>query len=112
MASLLKEKIILIFLCISLAFLLSGLILILANANNLSSPLITHINAYTGVDMMGGISHLWILFSMGTLIFLINLGLIYLFFFRERIVSYIILGVTFLTSLLTLVSIGNIIALN
>lgn len=112
MVNLLKNKVLVIFLGLSLALLLAGLILVLANVNNLSPPLIIHINANAGVDMMGGINHLWFLISMGAFILIVNSAVAGIFFFRERIVSYITMGVSFITSLFILVSVANIITLN
>jgi hypothetical protein len=112
MVNIFKDKILTVFLSFSLIFLLVGLVLIIVNIDNLSSPLIVHINSYVGVDMMGNINHLWSLVLMGVLVFIINFGLTNVFFYRERTISYIITTVSFIVSLFVLMNIANIIALN
>ena len=112
MVRLLKDKILLILSGLSLLMLVAGLILVYANIKGLSSPLIIHINAFQGVDMMGGIDNLWNILLMGTLIFVINNALASVFFLRERILSYIVLTINFIISLFILINVANIIMLN
>ena len=112
MARLLKDKILLIFSGLSLIMLVASLILVYANIKELSSPLIIHINAFQGVDMMGGIDNLWNILLMGALIFVINNALANVFFLRERILSYIIFTINFIISLFILINVANIIMLN
>jgi len=112
MANCLKDKILLIFSGLSLIMLVAGLILVYVNIKGLSSPLIIHINALRGVDIMGGIGSLWNILLMGTLIFVINNALASVFFLRERILSYIILTINFIISLFILINVANIIMLN
>ncbi|HMB17465.1 MAG TPA: hypothetical protein VKO61_00950 [Candidatus Paceibacterota bacterium] len=112
MKNIIKDKILLIVLGVSFLFLISSLVLILVNQGKLVESLIIHVNAFQGVDMMGDVTDIWNVLLMGSLMFLINTLLIKVFYFRERIISYIILSVNFITSLFVLIKIANIISIN
>lgn len=107
-----KDKILLSLVLLSLALILAGILLIYLNIDSLSYPLILHFNEFQGVDLVGESDNLWGVGIMAGVIFLINLTLAAGLYLRERILSYILLSVNLLISILSLIGISNIILLN
>ena len=112
MKFLLKEKILLIFFSISFGLLLVSAGLIYLNLDNLSSPLILHFSVYEGVDLVGDKIDLWKIPIMGFLVFTLNLVLGAVFFYRERIITYVFLATGVFVSILVLINTAQIITLN
>jgi len=109
-----REKFIFWFTVISLIFFLVSIFL---TAFNLSleekRPLfILHFDAYRGVDFLGKVIDVWFIISVVFLMLAINVVLIEIFFYRERILSYFLAGVNFLISALLVIVIGVIISIN
>lgn len=107
-----KEKILLIFLILSLLFLLISAAFIFFNAEKLSSPLILHFDSYRGVDRMGEIADLWLILILGLLAAIINSVLAEVFFYRERILAYLLSGTNVFIGLLVLIAVTVIISVN
>jgi hypothetical protein len=107
-----KDKLLLILTFLSFGLLVASLVLILINKSDFSDSLIIHINAFKGVDMMGDVADLWNVLIMGGLIFIINTLVGYTFYLKEKILTYVILSLTFISSLLVLIKIANIISIN
>lgn len=107
-----REKILLLFLILSLIFLLASAVFIFFNTDKMGSPLILHFDIYRGVDLMGEITDLWMILASGLLAILINSVLAEVFFYRKRILSYFLAGVNIFIGLLVLIAVAVIISVN
>lgn len=86
--------------------------MIYLNLDKLSYPLILHFSQSQGVDLVGGKIDLWGVLIMGTLVVLINTILGAVVFYRQRILTYILLTSNVLIAILALIIIGQVISLN
>jgi hypothetical protein len=107
-----KQKILVIFLAVTAVLLLAGLALVYFNVDSLSTRLVLHFDAFKGVDLFGENADLWRLWGTGVLVTLLNAILGEAFFKKERMLTYIFLGVNILISLLLLLAISTIISVN
>ena len=110
--NILNQKILRIFLILSGAILLFSLILIYLNIGRLSQPIILHFDNFKGVDAFGDKIDVWGLWLVGLAMILINLALGELFFYKERVLSYLLVGINILFSILLLVIVAVIINVN
>ncbi len=99
-------------LILSFISFLTSLILFLINSSQLSPPLIFHFDAYRGIDLTGNFFDFWLIFFFGFLSFLINSILSEALFFRERGLTYILLGNNLFISVLILIMTAIIIKIN
>ncbi|HDY73386.1 MAG TPA: hypothetical protein ENH86_02330 [Candidatus Jorgensenbacteria bacterium] len=112
MRAILQDRTLLIFIGLTFAFLLASVILVYVYINNLSYPLVLHFNPYYGVDLMGASIDVWGIIIMGAVVIGVNMAVGAMLFYRERIMTHILGAVSVMVALLTLISVGNIIALN
>lgn len=110
--NILKQKILVIFLIVTAVLLLAGFALVYFKVGSLSAPLVLHFDAFKGVDLFGGHANLWRLWGVGALLTLLNAFLGEAFFNKERMLTYLFLGVNILLSLLLLLAISTIISVN
>ncbi|MEX1014709.1 MAG: hypothetical protein WDZ80_06125 [Candidatus Paceibacterota bacterium] len=97
---------------ISLALILTSVLFVYLNLDNVSYPLILNFSSYEGVNLMGEASDLWNVISIAVAISIINIILSYLFFFRERLISYVILGTNVIILTLLFIGVSHIISIN
>lgn len=101
-------------LCITFSglFLLVSGILTLVNYGRLAPLIVLHFDAVRGVNVFGTPVSVWGIWFLGLTMNLVNAGLAYEFYHRERLLSYLYLGGSALISLLTLVAIGVVVTIN
>lgn len=87
-------------------------LLIAFHINTISPPVILHFDALQGIDMFGERIDIWGIWLITAVAVLANIFLARAFFHKERLVSYILISVTPLLSLLLLIAIGTIISVN
>ena len=76
-------------------------------------PIILHYNVYFGVDIIGDWWQIYTLPLIGTVIFVINTVLGYVFFRHgERIISYMLLLATFMAQLSALIATSSMVVIN
>lgn len=107
-----KEKVLLVFMVLSLILMIFSLGLVYFNINKLGSPLILHFDEFRGVDFFGEGKNLWGIWLTGFVAIAINTFLANTFFYRERALTYLLIGSSFLLSILTLVILATIISVN
>lgn len=78
----------------------------------MSQPIILHFDNFKGVDAFGDKIDVWGIWLMGLAMILINLVLGELFFYKERVVSYLLVSVNILISILILIISAVIINVN
>ncbi len=107
-----KERVLLIFIILSFSLLFFSLGLVYFNIRELSSPVIIHFDGLRDIDPFGKVGDLWFIWLTGFVIVLINVFFGNFFFYRERVLAYLILGTTLLFSILHLVALAQIISVN
>lgn len=107
-----KEKLLLVLIFLSLLLLVFSLGLVYFNIDKLSSPIIIHFDGLKGIDFFGQTRDLWFIWLTGFTIVILNIFLGNVFFYRERILTYLFLGSGLLISILLLVALANIISVN
>jgi len=112
MPNIFKQKILLVFSALSAFLFLLSLVLIYFNLSRLSAPLILHFDALRGVDFFGEKYDFFGIWLVGLAAAIINTILSEIFFYRERILSYIFSGVNLLLALLILIFVAVVIRVN
>jgi len=107
-----KQKILLIFLALTAVLFILSFALIYFNLGRLSAPLILHFDALRGVDFFGEKADFWGIWLVAFVVAIINMILGEVFFYRERILSYIFLGANLLLAILTLIFVAVVIRVN
>lgn len=107
-----KEKVLLVFTVLSLVLMIFNLGLVYFNISKLGTPLILHFDEFKGVDFFGEGKNLWGIWLTGLVAIAINTFLANTFFYRERALTYLLIGSGFLISILTLVVLATIISVN
>ncbi|MEX2436817.1 MAG: hypothetical protein WD471_01475 [Candidatus Paceibacterota bacterium] len=107
-----KSRIILLFLGLSVLLLITSFILILINVGDLSYPLILHFNSYEGVNLTGEASSLWSILIVAVLVVVLNFFIGNSLFKRERMMAYLIFAINVIISIVTLISVAQIISIN
>lgn len=106
-----KNKQFIILLSLSGAFILSAIVLILANKTNLYYPVILYVTENDGVNNLGSVWDVWrIVISGGVLIFLNSLFSELLV--KKKILSYLLMISSFIISSLVFILVLYIISLN
>lgn len=108
----LKQKNIRYLLLVSVIIVIFAFGLIYFNFNNLSSPLIMHFDSLRGVDLFGNKADLVTLSFSIVLMLIINAILANVSFDRERVLSYLLVGVNVLVAILFLVASAVIVSVN
>lgn len=109
---LIKEKVLLVFIALSLALMIFSLGLIFFNIDKLSSPVILHFDEFKGIDLFGEGRDLWGIWLAGFVAIAFNIFLGHALFYRERALTYLLVGSGLLISILILVVLGTIISVN
>ena len=107
-----KDKYLRIIFAISALLLLIIFALICFKFIAVNNPIIIHFDAYKGIDFLGSRINIFGLFFTTLIIFLINLVLSNILFYRERMLSYIFAAATLFFIILVLVSVAAIISVN
>ncbi|MFA5076375.1 MAG: hypothetical protein WC480_03080 [Patescibacteria group bacterium] len=68
-----------------------------------AEPVFLHYNIYFGIDLIGGWQEVYLMPIVGSFLLVINLILAYFFYHSEKIVSYLLLGISLLIEVLLLV---------
>ncbi|MEK7086863.1 MAG: hypothetical protein AAB935_01245 [Patescibacteria group bacterium] len=107
-----REKILKIFSILSFGLLVFAILLIYFNLRRFSPPLILHFDEFRGVDFFGEKIEFFGIWFVGFAAVTINTALSEVFFHRERVLSYLFLGVNVLLSLLILIISAVVITVN
>lgn len=107
-----RHKTISAFIIVSVVLLFASFLLISISYGRLAQSIVLHFDIFHGVDLFGARASVWWIWFLGLAIFLVNNGLAYEFYHRERFLSYLFLGANMLTSLFVLVVLGVIISIN
>lgn len=86
--------------------------LVFLNVRQLTSPVILHFDRFRAIDFFGQPADLWGIWLTGLIILLLNLFLSHQFFYRERALTYVLLGANLLIAILVLVALATIISVN
>lgn len=97
---------------VAAALLLFTLVLVLIFFGETNTPLIIHFDTFRGIDFLGSKLHVFGIVFVGIVMFLINVGLAHTLYYRNRFLSYIIACATLVITLLILIAISAIIAVN
>lgn len=108
----LKQKILLIFLGLTLAIFVSSFALSFFKLNGLSYPIIFHFDPFRGVDFIGDMTDFWSIWAGGFVFAILNTWLAEVLFYRERFLSYLFVAANVLISILILIISGVIIGAN
>jgi len=107
-----KHRLLLVFLIITGLILILGALVIIGNVGSLPQQLILHFDSFHGIDLFGGYTDLWLVWVMGFVFAIINAVLAEEFFYKNRVLTYIFLGVDVVISLLTLIVVSTIISVS
>jgi len=107
-----KDRILLISTAFCLVFLVAGFFVVYLNIGELTSPLILNFDETLGQDFFGNVQSLWFLWITGLVVVLANIFLGHFLFYRERMLSYLIFGITALFSLFHLISVIRVVSIN
>jgi len=107
-----KEKPLFITTILSASLLLLSLLLIILNIHKVGSPVILHFDIFRGIDLFGNKIDIWFFWLSSLLIAFLNSALGEIFFYKERILSYLLVSSNLLFALITLVAVGVIITVN
>lgn len=107
-----REKPILILSAIAGFFLLVSLCIFLLRVVPISGSLILHFDALYGVRLFGTTSDVFWLWISGLLMYALNLFLANIFYHRERIATYLLVGANVVLSLLLLILMAVIASVN
>ncbi len=107
-----KQRLLFIFLVITGVMLILGALVILGNGNGLPQQLILHFDSFRGIDLFGGYTDLWLVWIMGFVFTIINAVLAEEFFYRNRVLTYLLLGFDVVIAMLTLIVVSTIISVS
>jgi len=109
-----KEKFIFWFTAAALVFTLASVFLTAFSLGlKEKRPLfILHFDGYKGVDILGKVVDVWFIIGAVFLILIVNIILTEIFFQRERILSYFLVSVNLLISILLMIVVAVIISVN
>ena len=100
------------FFALSLTVILFTLAVMYVRVGSVRDPLITHFDAFRGIDATGGRANLFLIPLTGLLALALNMGLASVLYFRERFVAYLIAFATLGFSLLILIASFAIMSVN
>lgn len=106
------HKAIIAFVAIAGILLAISGIMVSMNFSRLAPLIVLHFDALHGVDTFGTRASIWGIWLLGFAINLVNIGLAYEFYNRERLLSYLYLGANVLISLIMLIAIGVVVSIN
>jgi hypothetical protein len=107
-----KEKPILIIMALTGGLFLLSLLLVSFNVAGFSSPVILHFDVFRGIDLFGEKIDVWVFLLTAFLIGFLNIILGEAFFYRQRLLAYLLISANLLFALLTLVAVGVIVTVN
>lgn len=108
----LRDRVLLVLLVLCGIFLAVSLGLVIFKADSLTFPIILRFDSLRGIDMFGDVSDVWKIWTLGFLIVALNLFFAHMFFFRERALSYLFMGMSVLISLFLIIIMSLIINVN
>ncbi len=108
----LAHKAITVILAISFVLMLTSGILTYTNYGRLAPLIVLHFDALHGVDTFGTRASIWGMWALGLTMNILNGGLAYEFYNRERFLAYLYLGANVLISLIALISVGVMVTVN
>jgi hypothetical protein len=112
MDALLRESTARVLLGLSILTVLLSVGLFYFNAEVLPAKLIIHFDAFRGVDFFGDATDVWWALALIIGMVGLNTALAAAFFYRERLGSYLLLGVSVLLGFLSLVFVSTILSVN
>ena len=107
-----RHKTLSAFIIVSAVLLLASFLLISVSYGRLAQSVVLHFDIFHGVDLFGARASVWWIWFLGFAMVLVNDGLAYEFYHRERFLSYLFLGANMLISLFVLVALGVIVSIN
>lgn len=108
----LRERTLLTLFILCGVFLVTSFGLVIFKANLLTLPIILRFDGLRGIDMFGTVSDVWGIWLLGFSMIALNLFFTHIFFFRERALSYLLMGTNVLFSLLLIIIMSLIINVN
>lgn len=100
------------FFALSLIVILFTLAAMYVRVGSVRDPLITHFDAFRGIDATGGRANFFLIPLIGLLALALNMGLASALYFRERFAAYLIAFATLGFSLLILIASFAIMSVN
>ncbi len=98
-------------------FLLAALLwlaafsLVYVNILDAANVLVIHFDSFKGVDFFGGKSDVFDIIVTAAIVWLINISMAQLFYYREKFLSYLIAGSTLIYMVLILLAVNAIISI-
>lgn len=109
----LRNKIFFLVWATGIVMLIAAFIIVYINLLSLNSPLVIHFDAQRGtIDLLGGISGIFYILAVALLINILNFIVTEAVFSRERILSYLILFITFFLNAIVLIAVGALVSFN
>ncbi|MEK7465326.1 MAG: hypothetical protein AAB631_00955 [Patescibacteria group bacterium] len=106
------QRKIIILLAVAGFFFVVSLGILLLNIARVSGPLILHFDAFHGIDLFGSVGNIAGMWIMAFAMAIINLFLADLLYFRERVLSYAIVGMNVLISVFLFILMAVIASVN
>jgi len=107
-----KEKSLRMIFMLGGGIILVSFIFIAFRVGRLTTPVILHFDNFNGIDLFGDRSNVWGVWFLGFIIAFMNAGFAEFFYYRSRILSYVFLTTNFFVSILLLVAVSVIVAVN
>jgi len=107
-----KEKSLRMIFILGGGIILVSFIFIAFRVGHLTTPVILHFDNFNGINFFGDRSNVWGVWFLGFIIALMNAGFAEFFYYRSRILSYVFLATNFFVSILLLVAVSVIVAVN
>jgi len=108
----LKNKIFFLIWALGILMLIAAFIIVYVNLPSLGSPLAIHFDAQRGIDLLGDVNDIFYILAVALLINVLNFIITEAVFSRERILSYLILFITFFLNTVVLIAVGVIVSFN
>lgn len=85
--------------------------LVYVNILDAANVLVIHFDAFKGVDFFGGKSDVFDIIVTAAIVWLINISMAQMFYYREKFLSYVIAGSTLIYMVLILLAVNAIISI-
>lgn len=85
--------------------------LVYVNILDAANVLVIHFDAFKGVDFFGGKSDVYDIIVTAAIVWLINISMAQMFYYREKFLSYVIAGSTLVYMVLILLAVNAIISI-
>lgn len=107
-----RERILFILFAISVVIFLASFIVLIFQIGGFVSPVVLHFDGVRGIDLYGEKIDVWAVWITSLALFIVNIFISNVFYFRERSLTYLFIGFNLLWAILTLVFAGVITSAN